>query len=186
MNTIMPTHKHFISATTDGRGGDALLVQKDYNIIDSGELPFGQGVWIKMFVDDVIFGVASLYAPNEAAKRYDLWSWLSFNLHAGQWLILGDFNMVEHRDDTSGTSVLIRGEELVNWRLFKTKLDLEDCYLILSSTWGSRFTRMAPHGDHFDQSRLDRCYISSRGGGLARSYLSNMTLINYRSLTMTQ
>lgn len=57
------------------------------------------------------FSISSVYAPNERARRKDLWEWMDTNLHDGNWLFLGDWNMIEFYDDSIGPSAHLHGGE---------------------------------------------------------------------------
>ncbi|KAL3689641.1 hypothetical protein R1sor_015950 [Riccia sorocarpa] len=67
------------------------------------------------------------------------------------------------REDSVGPSPVLKGEEKQKWDLFAGNLDLVDARLCATMTLGPHFIRQAWHGNRFDQSRLDRFYISGRG-----------------------
>ncbi|KAL3684230.1 hypothetical protein R1sor_002252 [Riccia sorocarpa] len=68
--------------------------------------------------------------------------------------------MVESQVDSVGPSPVLKNEELHSWELCTGSADLIDARLCASQTSGPHFTRQAWHGNRFDQSRLDRFYLS--------------------------
>lgn len=88
------------------------------------------------------------------------WHLLKTTLPDGSWIFLGDFNMTEFLEDSTGPTLLIEGRQLESWRLLKTRFDLIDAYFIPRSFIGTRYTRRFVHGLCLDQSRLDRFYLS--------------------------
>ena len=49
-------------------------------------------------------GFTNVYAPNETGARTQLWGELLSSLpHSCRWLLLGDFNFVERRQDKTST-----------------------------------------------------------------------------------
>ncbi|KAL3695821.1 hypothetical protein R1sor_009897 [Riccia sorocarpa] len=71
--------------------------------------------------------------------------------------------MVERPVDSIGPSPIIKGEEKQKWDLCVGVSDLVDARLCATHTPGPLFTRQAWYGSRFDQSKLDRFYLS--GGG---------------------
>ncbi|KAL3701989.1 hypothetical protein R1sor_020011 [Riccia sorocarpa] len=85
------------------------------------------------------------------------------NYQEGQWILLGDLNMVEATRDSMGPSPVLRGRELRSWTLCRNQGDLIDGWKVALESLGPWFTRQAVHGTRIDQSRIDRLYISNRG-----------------------
>lgn len=84
------------------------------------------------------------------------------NLFPSNWIITGDFNMVEFPDDSFSPSPLIHGIELRAWCQLIEHLDLVDNYLCATSKLGPHCTRQAKSLIRFDQARLDRSYSSNQ------------------------
>lgn len=78
-------------------------------------------------VGSVNYGL--FYAPNERARRKDLWNWMATTLHERNWILFGDWNMVDLFDDSVGASARIHGSEERSWRRVVNKFDLIDLYL---------------------------------------------------------
>ncbi|KAL3684733.1 hypothetical protein R1sor_002755 [Riccia sorocarpa] len=71
--------------------------------------------------------------------------------------------IVERGVSGKGYAAWIRREEKYKWELCVIGADLVDARLCATKTPGPHFTRQAWHGSRFDQSRLDRLYLT--GGG---------------------
>ncbi|KAL3677358.1 hypothetical protein R1sor_027306 [Riccia sorocarpa] len=71
--------------------------------------------------------------------------------------------MVESLEDSIGPSPVIKGEEKSMWELCSGSADLVDARSYATSTRGPLFTRQAWYGTRFDQSRLDRFYLTDGG-----------------------
>lgn len=151
-----------------GKGGTVLLIHPDFVVTSSGTLPEGRGAWAKISNSVGSFNVVGVYAPNLVPEREAFWRIFSLSLPTDNWIITGDFNMTEVAEDSSGDSPLISGTELDEWRLFHQRFNLIDTFDVLGSAIGARFTRRAKHGDRFDQSRLDRFYVSDQGWWIDR------------------
>ncbi|KAL3681749.1 hypothetical protein R1sor_024705 [Riccia sorocarpa] len=105
----------------------------------------------------------SIYSPHEGREKQELYEWLkNFDLE-GEWVILGDWNMVQRRKDTAGPTTLLQGFTQEKWRETEQKWQLQDMFLMSSEQKGPLFTRQVVRGDRLDQARLDRGYIT-RGG----------------------
>lgn len=121
--------------------------------------------------------------------RAYLWHQLKTELLDGQWIILGDFNMVESPIDSAGPSPLLQGRQLEAWRLLATRFDLTDAYFLPREFIGTRFTRRALHGHRLDQSRLDRFYISDKSHWihaiLSLEHVQKQTLSDHDPIILT-
>lgn len=100
-------------------------------ICDSGILPSGRAVWVH-FENDHIgkLGFVGIYAPNSSTERCALWHELFVSLDPHfQWIIAGDFNMIEALEDQCGRpSSLISGSEKRAWNHLKRRLHLCDTF----------------------------------------------------------
>lgn len=72
----------------------------------------------------------SIYAPNERARRKDLWNWMAMSIHEGNGILSRNWNMVDLFDDSVGALARIHGSEGQSWRRFLDKFDLINLYLI--------------------------------------------------------
>lgn len=89
-----------------GKGGVSLAFQNRLktSIKDEGILPSGRAIWAKLQNDKMgSVGILGIYAPNEPHDRTALWKELFNHLDFGiQWIVLGDFNMIERSSDQRG------------------------------------------------------------------------------------
>lgn len=100
-----------------------------------------------------------------------------------------DFNMTEDPQDSSGPSPLLHGSQLETWHMLKTQFDLVDTFHYTRSFTRSRFTRRATHIDRFDQSRLDRFYLSDSGFWIhalhCLQHIPSQTLFDHDPIILT-
>jgi exonuclease III len=158
---ILPSYQTVTSYPKDGCGGTTLLIHPSIDIINSGVTLRG-AAWAEIRFAQNQYFVASIYAPNTALERKNLWNALTTTTPDGKWIIAGDYNMVEQASDSTSNSPLLTGEELEEWRLLKLKLSLKDAAHIKRIT-GPKYTRRGTLDDKLVQSRLDRFYFSEWG-----------------------
>ncbi|KAL3676258.1 hypothetical protein R1sor_026206 [Riccia sorocarpa] len=70
---------------------------------------------------------------------------------------------IQTEEDSIGPSPVLKHDEKRSWDLCAGRADLVDARLCATRCLGPHFTRQAWHGNRFDQSRLDRFYLSKRG-----------------------
>lgn len=105
------------------------------------------------------FGIANIYAPNDAASRCLMWIALARDLLRGcQWMLLGDYNMVEHwtyksRRDASMISL----QKRTLFEIMKSKLNVEDNPRT-SGSFKYSWDNNRPAGARA-VARLDRVYL---------------------------
>lgn len=88
---------------------------------------------------------------------------MKVSLPNGQWILMGDYNMIESPLDSSSPAPLLNGRQREVWHLLSTCLDLVDTFSIPWQFWGTRFTRQVVHGLKMDQSCTDHFYINEQG-----------------------
>lgn len=103
LNFIWKDSLKFFTNHEKGKGGATILINPNWknSIIDSGISPCNRVVWATFYHGDSSFGLCNIYAPNDYRDRSELWKWFS-SLPDIPWILGGDFNMVEHKDDKSG------------------------------------------------------------------------------------
>ena len=77
------------------------------------------------------WGLLNVYAPNHASARARLWEeiYLSLPEDVENWIVGGDFNMLEDPQDRRGGSMItIQGLELANWERLVRKLRIYDMW----------------------------------------------------------
>lgn len=112
-----------------GKGGIAILVGPQWaeKIISNNSSPCHRAMWVIFKHKDIFIGVCNIYAPNDYIDYVALWEWLSNGLPKAHWIFVGDFNMVENREDKSGGNVQCwKGNELFFWSNFKRKFRIAD------------------------------------------------------------
>lgn len=112
--------------------------------------------WVGFQVGGPIpFSIVSIYAWGNAATRCRIWG--SLKDIKGPILLLGDFNMVEHRKDRyKGLGQILHGEEKKEWNQIKDLLSLYDMGVQGDFTWQNYSKDPLAR-----KARLDRCYISN-------------------------
>lgn len=89
-------------------------------------------------------GILSLYAPNARKDHTKLWHELADVLDSGRnWIVVGDFNMVDKIGDRKGGSNrIVKGGEKSSWNRLCRKLCLVDSYIYkpghLKYSWDSK------------------------------------------------
>ncbi|KAL3695864.1 hypothetical protein R1sor_009940 [Riccia sorocarpa] len=163
LQRVMPGGQSVVDYKQNGIVDSVLLIHKNFPILERGASGHGFGVWAKIRSQAGVLGIVGIHGPRERCDRPAAWKWLRELTQEGKWVIIGDFNMVESRVDTIGPSPLMRGAELRKWTMCSNQADLVDTWLVANVSKGPWFTRQAVHGSRFDQSRIDRCYISELG-----------------------
>ncbi|KAG0595095.1 hypothetical protein M758_UG138900 [Ceratodon purpureus] len=113
---------------------------------------------------DMIIGIINVYAHNYTGSRVRLWNTIrEFDLPEADWILTGDFNMIEDLEDKrGGTDSIGQGHlELQAWTALLLHLQLSDVYYLdefrkltpVRYTWDNR-----QHGQESIISRLDRFY----------------------------
>ncbi|KAL3685574.1 hypothetical protein R1sor_003596 [Riccia sorocarpa] len=144
--------------------GDAvLLCHESLRIVERGVSGKGFVAWARIQTSVGVVGVISLHAPNDSRKRKEVWTWMRDLVADERWIVLGDFNMVESQEDSIGPSSVLKQDEKHSWDLCAGRTDMVDARLCATRCLGPHFTRQAWHRDRFDQSRLDRFYLSKHG-----------------------
>ncbi|KAL3683706.1 hypothetical protein R1sor_001728 [Riccia sorocarpa] len=142
------------------QGGAALIINQAIQVLESGVKGTGNFAWAKIKLQGKVFSVASVYGPHGNGAKIEFFSWLKDRADGEHWIMLGDWNMVLLREDTSGPSPLLKGEPLQTWNDLDLSWNLDDAWLKALQRKGPRFTRQAVRGQKLDQARLDRAYIS--------------------------
>ncbi|KAL3682137.1 hypothetical protein R1sor_000159 [Riccia sorocarpa] len=138
---------------------------------DDGIRGEGTCAWVEIILENGPVHFMSIYAPNGSSERKSLWTWLSYKMGEGRWVLAGDMNSVELPDDTDGPTAVLHGSELRLWKALSAEFEMVDAYLCTAFREGPRFTRQVYSGGRLDQARLDRVYLSGGGGWLNHVHL---------------
>ncbi|KAL3680548.1 hypothetical protein R1sor_023504 [Riccia sorocarpa] len=163
LQRIMPGGQPVLDYSPNQTADSILLIHKTLKIVEQGCSGRGFASWAKIRTSVGVVGIVGIHASRKRSERPEVWIWLRRLINEGRWIVIGDFNMVEHRSDTIGPSPLLRGEELRRWTVCRNQADLTDTWFSAHEAKGPWFTRQALHGNRFDQAHLDRCYLSERG-----------------------
>ena len=74
--------------------------------------------------------IVNIYALNSAKLRGELWQDLSQESFPGEWILVGDFNMVQSRQDRTGPLAILFGKELARWKALEEKWSLVDAWQV--------------------------------------------------------
>lgn len=111
----------------------------------------GRKTWAQLEQGSCLISIAVIYAQSSSPWECTfLWHQLKALLPDGQWILMGDFNMMGDPQDSLGPSSLINDSQLETWHMLKTRFDLVDAYHLVWSFVGSRFTRSATHSVGLD------------------------------------
>lgn len=174
---ILPSHK-ILGKAGPGGGGSALLVHNSFTILENGAWPDGTLTWACLKKGGQVLHVASIYAPNTSHNRQIFWARLQAELPIREWILCGDWNSVEHSEDTSGTRNIITGSEEVTFRALKLKLNLSDAFDIVVSKQGPRYTRWRKYGNDVQWSRIDKVLL-----GLGGRWLTSIDQLEHHAGT---
>ncbi|KAL3677332.1 hypothetical protein R1sor_027280 [Riccia sorocarpa] len=142
LRSIFTKGKVVIDYAGNERGGAAIVVSEDHQVINSGVCGDGSAAWVQIQTPQKgVVGIVSIYASTKSPKRIPLWCWLKDLIEEGQWILLGDYNSVELPEDTQGTANLLNGSELRRWKELTRAAELSDCFFTAVTKRGPRFTR---------------------------------------------
>lgn len=97
-----------------------------------GILPIGRAVWAIIENDNIgSMGILGIYTPNDildkTALQKEIFAHLDFSV---QWIMLGDFNMIENSSDQrGGNCTIIHVDEKRAWLHLTKRLKIEDSFI---------------------------------------------------------
>lgn len=149
-----------------GKGGVVFLIHPKWeSYIDShGCSECQRVIWVVIKQGESVFGVCNVYASNNYRERSELWEWCCVHLPKIPWVVVGDFNMVEHKiDKAGGLPHCWKGNEMYFWFKFKRKFNLvdpmENMHDKFQDIWFTWCNNQS--GKHRVYCRLDRVYGDS-------------------------
>jgi exonuclease III len=140
LSYMCPRFIQVCAPPVEGRGGVAILLDPAITLLSSGNAVAGQAAWAQIQTSAGPVNIASVYAPNLATERRQFWKDLKERLPRGNWLVGGDYNMVEVPHDSTSSSPLISPFEHDSWQVLKLQLSLQDAFDIIPAI-GPRYTR---------------------------------------------
>jgi exonuclease III len=184
---LLPTYSSVIAYPDLSKGGTVILIHPDFEILNSGTSIVSRIPWAELQSRKGKFSISNIYAPNISLDRLNLWKNLQNTLPRGNWIMAGDYNMTENREDSTSNSPLISGNKLNEWRLLKNRFSLIDVKQ-LTSLNGPTYTRRGTLYERQIQSRLDRFYISDQGNWLTSikelKHHTNTVLSDHEPITI--
>ncbi|KAL3692518.1 hypothetical protein R1sor_006169 [Riccia sorocarpa] len=160
MSTTVASYQVFAASSLGRMRGVAILCREDVKVTEWRADGEGRWVWVKVKFKDEEFQVASVYAPNDANERSNLWEYMTMVLPGGRWLVAGDWNSVVNSADSNSRSNRQSEDEALHFRNFCVMFDLKDAKEVAARTEGPRYTRAQMRDGKFCWSRLDRLYTS--------------------------
>lgn len=159
----------YCAATDSFKGGTSFLLSaRIANLIcEHGVIVRGRAQYVTIQVSPhVKVGIINVYAFNYTGSRKRLWNKISqYPLPAANWILGGDFNMIEQlSDEQGGQDTTGRGRrELIAWNGLLVQLGLQDCFK------ADEFRKVTPKLFSWDIrraapgmicSKLDRFYLN--------------------------
>jgi exonuclease III len=163
LQNLFPNSTIQMDCTQEGRVGSSIVVQSGIQVTAQGKKGDGTFSWVEITTLKGVLKIGSIYASAQRAKRISYWKWIPNFVKEDNWMLLGDYNMVEFPDDAIGPTTVIHGAEGRSWHQLVDQSDLLDLYLCASQRKGPLYMRQAKSGSRQDSSRLDCCYGSNRG-----------------------
>lgn len=143
LNTILLDYPRIVSLPDESRGGTTLLYHPSCSLIRSRAPELGIISWAQLGIGDSQVSIVLIYAPSAFPRDQNfLWHQLKALLLDGQWIFMGNFNMIEDPMDSSGTSPLIFGSQLETWRMLETRFNLVDAFPFSCTFKGTHFIRV--------------------------------------------
>ena len=159
-----PGERSWLNPNAAGKGGVGILIAQKYAklVTAHGALFEDRLVWIKLEgIEGGNIGLTCVYAPNIPTERRNMWHNMIDALPKDcEWLIGGDFNMTERRQDKSNDCGRAISEvEKVTWNGLLNGFQLNDTFTYQG---GPRFSRNNGQlGRARRLARLDRFYTPS-------------------------
>ncbi|KAL3676485.1 hypothetical protein R1sor_026433 [Riccia sorocarpa] len=176
LEAIITGGKVYVDYTASGRGGAALIIPLEFQVVDYGSSGTGNAIWVSINTAVGPVKVISIHTPNTKEERTTFWDRLEDIIGEGPWILAGDFNMVDLPDDSRGKTAHIAGAEARCWKEVCNRKGLIDAYLTAVNKTGGNFTCQAFCGRRFDRARLDRFYFSE-----AADWLEVIDEVQHRS-----
>lgn len=141
-------------------------------VISTGKDEEGRYLWIKLKVDEQVFGICNVYAPCNAAQRRRLWRRMTAELNQSiDWFLGGNWNFVEFSNDLLGGGSLGVTRVPMEWH------ELRDLVLQAADPWVA-----LPAHKHLDSLKFswtneqDSTAAAFRARQLDRWYVPNRWL----------
>ncbi|KAL3678442.1 hypothetical protein R1sor_021398 [Riccia sorocarpa] len=124
LESVMPGATKICDYKEEGTVDSVLLIDKSLQVLRTGTTGLGYAAWMVVNTEIGHIGIIAIHAPTKKRLRPDVWTWIQGIMDAGQWILLGDLNMVENRNDSIGPSPVLRDREMWKWNMCSNKVDL--------------------------------------------------------------
>lgn len=164
----LPAYGHEADEPGAGSGGVCIWVAPSikHMVVSSGQDRSGRALWVRLSgLPGGDIAVLNIYAPNSPGERRVMWDELAATLPRDcRWVLGGDWNVVETRDDKSSEDGnILAGAERVNFHQLTTGLEVSDPF---DRTSAIRFTWDNRRKDSKRVlARLDRIYTFTGSDG---------------------
>ena len=148
--------------------------------------PSGRVIGVQVMLKETTLLIVNVYASNSAKLRGGLWHDLLQEQFPREWILVGDFNMVQSQHDRTQPSVILSGTELERFKALEEKWALVDAWQVGPWQAEQGFTY---HSLQYTQtaSRLDRLYFSHNAdwvpGSLRMEILTGESLSDHFPLS---
>ena len=129
LSNVWKSATFFHTLHSEDRGGAILGFSSSMSkfLIAKGEDPSHSCVWALSFINGHSIGFCYVYSSNKARECCELWDWMAKELPNADWVIGGDFNMVEYSVDRSWTShAKLSHEEFDKWLHCRNSIGVVD------------------------------------------------------------
>ncbi|KAL2623731.1 hypothetical protein R1flu_007976 [Riccia fluitans] len=131
-SSIMPSYS-FIASQGRGGGGTTLFFHPTISVRESGRLSDGNLTWAREDFQGHSLHIAVVYSPHTPGLRAQFWKRLNQLLPFWKWILVGDWNIVERPEQTSGFRNHMAGVEETNFRSLK-----HNSRSLMPSTWSRK------------------------------------------------
>ncbi|KAL3686849.1 hypothetical protein R1sor_013158 [Riccia sorocarpa] len=164
LNQLAQAGDFVVDYTPEGKAGAALIIRRDWEILQRGVRGDGTLAWAVVKHNDHITGFAAIHGPREKPARSRLWRWMEEQWPSGSWIYGGDWNSIELHHDSVGPSPVQESTERKVWTALMAHQDLADGWIHSARRSGPWFTRQRETSTRLEQSRLDRIYLAKHEG----------------------
>ena len=118
----------FYAYGEDGSSGVCMAINRDLHPKMVFKHSSRRAIGIQVTLKESTVLIVNVYALNSAKLRGGLWQYLLQEQFLGEWILVGDFNMVQSCQDRTGPSAIHSGTELARWKALEEKWSLVDAW----------------------------------------------------------
>lgn len=142
----LPAYGHDVDEPGAGSGGICIWISPSikHMVVSNGQDRSGRALWVRLSgLPGGDIAILNIYAPNSPSERRVLWDELAATLpHDCRWVLGGDWNVVESREDKSSVDGnVLAGTEWVSFQQLIGGLEVTDPFDRTSAikyTWDNR------------------------------------------------